>query len=67
MSVTCCVFVPIAGPDAQPLEDDVSIDWAGVADADVDSCYLQLQGQRPQVVQHTAEELVGVLHKHTEM
>lgn len=59
------MFLPLAGPNAEHLEHDVSINRAGVVDAIFNCCHVHIGRQRPHLVQHTAEELVGVLHRNT--
>ena len=61
-----CVFIPFAGPEAQHLECDVSIYRAAVLNAIVHCCRLQIVCQRPQHIQHKAEELMGILCRNRE-
>lgn len=62
-----CMFLPLAGPNVEHLEHDVSINRAGVSNTISNCWHVHIGRQRPHLVQHTDEELVGVLHGNTQI
>lgn len=60
-----CVVVPLAGLGLLHLKHQVIFHWTAVNSALAGCRRLQLWAQRPHLVQHGGEELMGILQIHT--